>query len=88
MIRSVVASRDTAAQTFGAPVFVAHTNVALRSFMDEVNRAPAPGDQNDLFTHSDDFEIYHLGSYDDATGRFDLFGDPKLLARAKDLKQS
>jgi len=84
----ICAVKDTAAQTFGRMFQVNHGNAAIRSFSDEVNR-PGQGDQqNDLFSHPDDFELYELGIYDDQAGVLVPHeGGPRLLVRAKDLTQ-
>ena len=84
MIQVIVSVKDTAAQAFGRPVFVPTTNVALRSFRDEVNR---PDSKEDMANHPDDFELYEIGSFDDSTGIIEVCS-PRLVARAKDLKES
>ncbi len=82
MIQIIVSVKDTAAQAFGRPVFVPTTAVAVRSFRDEVNR---PDSKEDMAQHPDDFELYELGSFDDSTGKIECT-EPRLVARAKDLK--
>lgn len=77
---------DSAAQAFNRPLFVPHANLARRSFQDEINRG---GDQNNqMNTHPEDFILYELGTFDDETARFDLLPEPRIVARAKDLKDS
>lgn len=71
---------DRGVQSFGQPLFVPHTNAAVRSFIDEVNR-PAP--DNNLYNHSDDFDLYLIAEYDDSTGVFSV-NSPSILIRAKD----
>lgn len=88
MFFNVCAVKDLSAQCFANPMFVAHPNVALRSFTDEINRKPNPGEQSVLFSHPTDFELYHLGTYDDANARFDLFPEPKLLRRGLEASES
>ena len=85
MIQTIVSVKDTAAQAFGRPVFVPAVPVAVRSFRDEVNRKDST---EDLARHPDDFELYELGSFDDSTGIVDVLEAPRLVARAKDLKES
>lgn len=82
MIQVIVSVKDTAAQAFGRPVFVPTTAVAVRSFRDEVNR---PDSKEDMAKHPDDFELYELGTFDDSTGKIEI-NEPRLVARAKDLK--
>lgn len=84
MIRIVVSVFDSAVQTFGQPFFVAAPGAAIRSFTDEVNRQ-AP--DNTLFMHPTDFELYQLGTFDDAEGSFTSEGR-RLLARGKDVRLS
>jgi hypothetical protein len=78
----IVSIKDTAADAFGRPAFVATEGVALRQFQDEVNRA---SDDNQLYKHSQDFHLYYLGLFDDSTGVFDLLETPKLITRGNDV---
>jgi len=78
----MVSIKDTAADAFGRPAFVASEGVAVRQFQDEVNRS---SDDNQLYKHPDDFHLYYLGLFDDATGKIDLLETPKLIARAKEV---
>lgn len=78
----LTAGKDTAAQTYMQMMFVQHTNVAIRSFGDAIN---SPQQPTDLSNHPSDFELYHFGSFDSDTGRFEIFDDPVLLIRGKDI---
>lgn len=78
----VLSVKDNAAQTFGRPFFVPSTGSAIRSFSDEVNRA---ADDNQLYKHPEDFDLYHVGTFNDETCEFDLLAFPKVLARGKDV---
>lgn len=82
MKQVIISVKDTAAQAFGRPIFVPAIPVALRGFRDEVNRSDST---DDLARHPDDFELYEIGSFDDATGIIEVI-EPRLVARAKDLK--
>lgn len=82
MIYEVCAVYDRAAEAFSRPVFVQSTGMMVRSFSDEVNRE---AEDNPIFHHPEDFDLFHLGSFDDSTGRFDLLSDVRRLARADDL---
>ena len=84
MHQIIVSVKDTAAQAFGRPVFVPSSAVAIRSFRDEVNRKDST---DDLAKHPSDFDLYEIGSFDDSTGIIEVF-EPRMLARAKDLKES
>ena len=78
----IVSIKDTAADAFGRPAFVATEGVALRQFQDEVNRA---SEDNQLYRHPADFHLYYLGLFDDVTGKFELLESPKLITRANDV---
>lgn len=78
----IVAIRDRAADVYGQPFFVPSVGVAIRSFSDEVNRA---GDNNNLYNHPEDFDLYSLGEYDDEAGSFECTR-PMQLAVGKDVK--
>jgi hypothetical protein len=78
----MVSIKDTAADAFGRPAFVASEGVAVRQFQDEVNRS---SDDNQLYKHPDDFHLYYLGLFDDSTGKIELLENPKLIARAKEI---
>jgi hypothetical protein len=78
----IVSILDTAAGAYGRPAFVASEGVAIRQFQDEVNRV---NDDNQLYKHPDDFNLFYLGTYDDNSGSMDLLAAPKLISRAKDV---
>ena len=61
--------RDSAADAYGRPFFLPSVGVAIRSFTDEVNR---PSEDNQIYQHPEDFDLFELGEFDDTTGRFVL----------------
>lgn len=79
----VVAIKDRAADAYMRPFFVPTANMAIRSFMDEVNR---DNPENQLFYHSDDFDLYELGIFDDSNGHIESHEDPKLIMLGKQAK--
>lgn len=81
-IYAMCSVRDVVASTFGRPIFAPNTASAVRSIQNEVNR---PQDGNMLNTHPDDFELYHLGNYDDQTGGVEMLPQPQLLVRCSNL---
>lgn len=83
MIHVVCSVHDRAAQAFGRPFFVANQGLALRSFTDEVNRK---AEDNQLFNHPDDFDLYELGTWDDSNGSYSACAEPKLLLLGKQAK--
>lgn len=78
-----VAVFDRAAQVFARPFYVTRPAEALRSFGDEVNRKPSAEQQNSLFSHHADYELFQLGLWDENTGMFE--NNNQLIARASDL---
>lgn len=81
----VCSIKDRAADAFGRPFYVPAVGVAIRSFQDEVNRA---ADDSQIYQHPEDFDLFELGEFDDATGLFLLFDNPKLLMLGKQAKAS
>lgn len=77
----VAAVRDSAADCFQRPVFVATPAVALRAFGDECLNKDSP-----MSVHPEHYELFELGSYDDATGKFEMLDSPRSLARAVDFR--
>lgn len=82
MLLQIVCVRDRAVNAFGQPQFVVSIGGATRSFTDEVNRADV---NNPMHKHPEDFEFYHLGTYDDGDAKFELLERPRLISVAKDV---
>lgn len=80
----IVAIRDRAADVFGQPSFVPALGSAIRGFADEINR---PDEKNTFWKHPEDFDMYELGSYDDAGATFELLEKPRQVAVGKDLQR-
>lgn len=80
MLMKVLCVRDSALVAYGRPFVAPATGAAVRSFSDEVNNP-----QTDFFKHPADYELFLLGDYDDSTAKFDLFSEPRSVARAIDL---
>lgn len=73
--------KDRAVDAFGNPMYAVAPGQALRSFTDEVNRA---AEDNQLYRHPDDFDLYELGLFDTQLGVFEC-GVPRVVARGKDV---
>lgn len=80
MILQIVSIIDRAAETFGRPFFVPSLGLAARSFSDEVNRV---AEDNQLYNHPEDFDLYHLGSFNDSSAEFAVLDVPVLVERGK-----
>lgn len=66
---------DMVAQQYGRPFFVVSEGSAIRGFSDEINRKS----DSVLFNHPTDFQLFHIGTFDDETCALDVFVAPKLL---------
>lgn len=77
MIYKVCGVFDRKAGAYGRPVFGLSIGAMIRSFQDEVNRV-AP--DNVMNAHAADFELYELGEFDDASGKFVQLSSPSLIA--------
>lgn len=82
MLKIIVAVKDRAVEAFGQPFFVRHTNEAIRSFKEEINRSGS-----DIGNHADDYDLYHLGTFDDESGTVVGNAGIELIVRGKDLIQ-
>lgn len=60
----VCAVRDRQTLSFGLPVCVVATGVAVRSFIDQVNQAGSTFNQ-----HPEDYVLYYVGEFDDTNGQ-------------------
>jgi len=78
----VCAVFDSAVQAYGKPIFFRARGEAIRSFIDEVNRK---ADDNQLYQHSDDFDIRVLSMFDEEAGTFDEC-PVEVIARGKDVR--
>lgn len=84
-ILHMLAVRDRVSDSFQNLLCVPNIPAAIRAFSSEVNRASA---DNLLYMHADDMELYHLGEFDQDTGRIQLLDAPRQVALAKDLKRT
>lgn len=77
----VVSIFDSAADVYSRPVFVASLAQAVRSFSDEVNRV---GPDNELNRHPQDFQLFHVATFDDNKGEFvNVEGGANMVVEAK-----
>lgn len=83
MILQVMTIRDRVADAFDRPSFHTSVGAAARGFGDEINR-PESITKN----HAEDYDLYHLGTYDDSDASFKLFDKPRQVAIGKDLVRS
>lgn len=79
----VVAVKDRAMDAFMRPFCVQHRNAAVRSFIDEVNRA-----DSEMAKHPDDYDLYCVGSFKEDSGVLAGAVELELLIRGKDCVRS
>lgn len=79
MKKCIVAVSDRAVGAFMNPFFAPSTGAAVRSFRDECNRSDSP-----MKAHPEDYELHHLGYWDEETGAFEILDNAEVLVRGKD----
>jgi len=70
---------DSAAQCFAQPFYAPAEQVAIRSVKDMVQK-----EGNQLHAHPEDFDLRHVGMFDDNSGALDSC-EPRVVCRCKDL---
>ena len=70
----IVCVRDIKADVFGQPMFVPNLGSAIRSFGDGCKDAQAAAKGDVLAKHPEDFELWHIGVYNDQNGVIAPFG--------------
>jgi len=83
MKHNIIAIRDRKANAFNRPMALPSIGQAIRSFQDEINRED---NNNDLWKHPGDFDLYLLGTWDDETGQFENSEVPNQIAIGEELK--
>jgi len=73
----VCAVRDAALQAYMQPFFTPTSGAGIRAFMDEVKRKDSP-----MGSHPADYELFDLGTYNDADGSFTMYPQPRPLMTA------
>lgn len=83
MLLIAVAVRDSAVDAFMRPFFTPSTAFAVRSFFEAVKEADSP-----MSKAPQDYALFHLGSFDEESGKFENLPHPVQLVRAQDLKEA
>jgi len=78
-ILQVFSIRDAAMAAYNRPFFMPTVGSARRVFGDEVVKP-----NSDMAAHAADYELFHLGSFEEESGSFLLLDLPVSLARASD----
>lgn len=77
---NVYCIHDKQAETYETPFTLPNHAYAIRSFQDAVNKDTPYG------KYPTDFELVHLGTYDQETGKFESLELPVVLSQATDYK--
>lgn len=80
----VLAAYDKKARAYLHPFYAVHVDVGTRNFASAVNDAKS---DHPITKNPEDFALYQLGSWDDASGLFTLLGSPVHLVEAVQLKK-
>lgn len=81
MIYIILSVRDTKAGSFAQPFYAPTLVHGIRSFLDA---AAAEHPDNMMRKHPEDFELYHLGSFNDQDASFEPMR-PQLVSKAIDV---
>lgn len=81
MIKQIVSVYDSKAKAFTDPIFIPNLGMAQRSFKIAVNDSTTYIGQS-----PEDYTLFHIGSWDDETSRFDLLDTPVSLGLASTFK--
>lgn len=81
MIKQIVAVKDRAMDAFLQPFFVPALGGAIRAFGDEINNP-----QSEMQKHPEDYDLYHLGEFNDNTGEIKQLERPLQIAIGKQMK--
>lgn len=81
--QQIVAVRDNAIQAFMPISIVPHVGLATREFTSAVNNP-----ESHFHKHPADFDLYHLGAWDDSSGVFHPLEAPECIVRGVSAKAS
>jgi len=82
MITIICGVLDKKARAYSSPFFQAHCDVAIRAFRTAVNDPSHP-----IAKHPEDYSMWLLGTFDDATGIITPHAAPIHVVEALALKQ-
>lgn len=77
---NLYAIHDKKAKTYETPFALPNNAYAVRSFQDAVSK------DTPYNKYAQDFELVHLGVYDQETGELKSLPEPAILVQASDLK--
>lgn len=69
--------RDQASASYATPWFSVSLGTALREFEQGITHPDTV-----YFQYPEHFSMYHLGTFDEVDGKFELFTEPQFVAKA------
>lgn len=78
MILQVMGVFDAKARAYLPPFYSAHVDVGIRVFAECANTA-----DHQVGRNPEDFHLYHLGTWDDSTAKFETLKEPRALGCAQ-----
>lgn len=81
MINQIFSIRDTKANAYLTPFFMNNEAMAIRAITDLANDI-----EHSFCKHSEDYALYSLGVYDDATGKLEVLDAPLHVVNVVELK--
>ena len=80
MKMQIMCVRDIKVGAYGTPFYCPTLGAGERSFNDAINN---PNKDSDISKHPTDFELYHLGIYDDESGEFQTIKPQIIMTGVK-----
>lgn len=80
----LISIRDSKGEAFQPPRATKTIGEAERMFENAINTKQ---EGNFLNQYPEDFDLYHLGTFDDQTGKMKLFDSPRHLHKAVSFKR-
>lgn len=74
---------DSKAQAFLSPIFCVTRGVAIRNF-----KAAVCSSGHDFQRFAEDYTLFELGSFDDASAKFDMLSTPESVVLAATLVEA
>ncbi|QXP08398.1 MAG: nonstructural protein [Arizlama microvirus] len=83
MILSIFAVKDNKASCYNRPFAEINVLNAVRGLSVAVNNQ-----ESQIMHFPEDFDLYQIGTFDDVTGKTDVFANPKFIQSAIGLKKA
>lgn len=81
MIDQIFTVYDEKAEAFLPPFMLPKIQMAIRTFTDTVNNP-----ETQIFLHPEDYQLFHLGEFDNTSATYQLLSSPKPLGNGLQFK--